>query len=137
MIYFELSQQPVIVYRGVKPMSTTPMISIMKAEQLMRCGCEAYLAFVTTSVGNKAKLPEILVVCEFPYVFLDELPGLPPPREVEFFIDLIPGTQPISKAPYRMAPNVLKELKAQLQELIDKGFIRPSVLPWGAPVLFV
>ncbi|RVW73048.1 putative mitochondrial protein [Vitis vinifera] len=63
--------------------------------------------------------------------------GLPPEREVEFTIDLAPGTTPISKAPYRMAPLELKELKIQLQELLDKGFIRPSVSPWGAPVLFV
>lgn len=88
-------------------------------------------------MGNKVKLLEILVVCEFPDMFPDELLGLPPPREVEFFIDLIPSTQFISKAPYRMAPNELKELKVQLQELIDKRFIRPSASPWGAPVLFV
>ncbi|RVW95177.1 Transposon Ty3-G Gag-Pol polyprotein [Vitis vinifera] len=67
----------------------------------------------------------------------DDLPGLSPEREVEFTIDLAPGTAPISKAPYRMAPMELKELKIQLQELLDKGFIRPSVSPWGAPILFV
>ncbi|RVW98888.1 Transposon Ty3-G Gag-Pol polyprotein [Vitis vinifera] len=67
----------------------------------------------------------------------EDLPGLPPEREVEFTIDLVPGTGPMSKAPYRMAPVELKELKVQLQELLDKGFIRPSVSPWGAPVLFV
>ncbi|GJV26200.1 putative reverse transcriptase domain-containing protein [Tanacetum coccineum] len=70
-------------------------------------------------------------------IFPNELPGLPPEREVEFTIELIPGTQPISKAPYRMAPVELKELKDQLQELLERGFIRPSVSPWGAPVLFV
>ncbi|KAL0556380.1 hypothetical protein IC582_004893 [Cucumis melo] len=69
--------------------------------------------------------------------FPEELPGLPPHREVEFAIELEPGTVPISRAPYRMAPAELKELKVQLQELLDKGFIRPSVSPWGAPVLFV
>ncbi|KAL6326991.1 hypothetical protein AAG906_012675 [Vitis piasezkii] len=61
---------------------------------------------------------------------LQDLPGLPPEREVEFTIDLVPGTGPMSKAPYRMAPVELKELKVQLQELLDKGFIRPSVSPW-------
>ena len=76
-------------------------------------------------------------MCDFPEVFPDELPGLPPSREVEFEIELTPGTTPVSMAPYRMAPAELKELKAQLQELLDKGFIRPSVSPWGAPVLFV
>nr|GFB83706.1 putative reverse transcriptase domain-containing protein [Tanacetum cinerariifolium] len=77
------------------------------------------------------------IVLEFPYVFPDELPGIPPVREVEFNIKLIPGAEPISKAPYRMAPVELKELKDQLQELLERGFIRPSVSPWGAPVLFV
>ncbi|RVW67492.1 Transposon Ty3-I Gag-Pol polyprotein [Vitis vinifera] len=79
----------------------------------------------------------IPIVREYPDVFPEDLPGLPPEREVEFTIDLVPGTGPMSKAPYRMAPVELKELKVQLQELLDKGFIRPSVSPWGAPVLFV
>ncbi|KAA0032467.1 pol protein [Cucumis melo var. makuwa] len=77
------------------------------------------------------------VVRDYPDVFPKELPGLPPHREIEFAIELEPGTVPISRAPYRMAPAELKELKVQLQELLDKGFIRPSVSPWGAPVLFV
>ncbi|KAL0561192.1 hypothetical protein IC582_001613 [Cucumis melo] len=77
------------------------------------------------------------VVRDYPDVFPEELPGLPPKREVEFAIEREPGTVPISRAPYRMAPVELKELKVQLQELLDKGFIRPSVSPWGAPVLFV
>nr|GFC06861.1 putative reverse transcriptase domain, aspartic peptidase domain protein [Tanacetum cinerariifolium] len=70
-------------------------------------------------------------------VFPDELLGTPPVREVEFYIELIPRAEPISKAPYRMAPVELKELKDQLQELLKRGFIRPSVSPWGALVLFV
>ena len=77
------------------------------------------------------------VVREFPDVFPDVLPGLPPDRQLEFTIDLEPGAAPISKAPYRMAPKELGELKMQPQELLDLGFIRPSVSPWGAPVLFV
>ncbi|TYK18698.1 ty3-gypsy retrotransposon protein [Cucumis melo var. makuwa] len=71
------------------------------------------------------------------YLSERELPRLPPHREIEFAIELEPGTVPISRAPYRMAPTELKELKVQLQELLDKGFIRPSVSPWGAPVLFL
>nr|GEZ68240.1 retrotransposon protein [Tanacetum cinerariifolium] len=74
---------------------------------------------------------------QFPDVFLDELPGIPPVHEVKFNIELIPGAEPISKATYRMAPIELKELKDQLQELLERGFIRPSVSPWGASVLFV
>jgi hypothetical protein len=77
------------------------------------------------------------VVCEYPDVFLDELPGMPPDRDIELAIELQPGTAPISKRPYRMPPAELVELKKQLQELLDKGFIRPSISPWGCPALFV
>jgi len=82
-------------------------------------------------------LEHILVVSEFPDVFPEELLGLPPEREVEFAIELIPGTAPISRRPYRMPPNELAELKTQLKELLDKGFIRPSSSEWGCPALFV
>ena len=76
------------------------------------------------------------VVCEYDDVFPDELPGLPPQRVVEFGIELHHGTSPISMTPHRMAPVELQELRVQLQELQDKGFIRPGTSPWGAPVLF-
>ncbi|KAL8108205.1 hypothetical protein AgCh_024593 [Apium graveolens] len=82
-------------------------------------------------------LETISVVNEFPDVFPDDLPGLPPDREIEFVIDLAPGTEPVSKSPYQMAPVEMKELATQLQDLLEKGVIRPSVSPWGAPVLFV
>ena len=81
-------------------------------------------------------LNEIPVAGEFPHVF-KKVSGLPPDREIEFTIELVPGTTPISKAPYRMAPTELTELKTQLQELLNKGLIQPSVSPWRAPVLFV
>jgi hypothetical protein len=77
------------------------------------------------------------VVCEFPEVFPDEIPDVPPEREVEFSIDLVPGTKPVSMAPYRMSASELAELKKQLEDLLDKKFVRPSVSPWGAPVLLV
>ena len=82
-------------------------------------------------------LESMPVVCEYPDVFPDELPGMPPDRDIEFVIDLVPGTGPIAKRLYRMAADELVELKKQLQELTDKGFIRPSASPWGSPVLFV
>ena len=81
------------------------------------------------SKRGQVKLEAILVVKEFPDVFPEELPGLPPEREVDLSINILPRTAPISKAPYRMAPTELKELKTQLQELLDKGFVRPSVSP--------
>jgi hypothetical protein len=80
---------------------------------------------------------DIRVVRDFPNVFPEELPEMPPDREVEFVIDLLPGTTPISKRPYRMPVEELKELKKQLTKLQEAGYIRPSSLPWGAPVLFV
>jgi hypothetical protein len=79
-------------------------------------------------------LENIPVVCEYPDVFLDDLPGMPPDRDVKFAIELQPGTAPISKRPYRMPPKELAELKSQLQELLDKGYIRPSSSPWGSPL---
>ena len=97
-----------------------------------------YLASIrNTSIEQNSKLEDIAIVKDFPEVFPDDLPGIPPDREIEFEIELLPGTAPISKAPYRMAPTELKELQIQLQELIDKRFIRPSHSPWGALVLFV
>ena len=82
-------------------------------------------------------MQNISIVCDYSEVFPEDLPGLPPDRQVEFRIDLLPGTTPIAKGPYRLAPTEMKELMMQLQELLDKGFIRPSSSPWGAPVLFV
>jgi hypothetical protein len=82
------------------------------------------------------KIPDILVVCEFPDVFLKDLSGLPLERDVEFVIELKPGMAPISRRSYRMPPNELVELKTQLQDLLEKGFIRPSSSPWGCPAIF-
>jgi hypothetical protein len=83
------------------------------------------------------EIKDILVVCEFPDVFPEELPRLPPERDVEFVIELKPGTAPISRRSYRMPPNELAELKIQLPDLLEKGFIRPSSSPWGCPAIFV
>jgi hypothetical protein len=82
-------------------------------------------------------LEDIRVVCEYPDVFPEELPGMPPDRDVEFVIDILPGTAPISKRPYRMSSTQLIELKKHIKELLENGFIRPSSSPWGAPVIFV
>ncbi|GJR94827.1 putative reverse transcriptase domain-containing protein [Tanacetum coccineum] len=87
--------------------------------------------------ANEPTLNDIPIVRNFEDVFPDDLSGLPPQRQVEFRIDLIPGVTPVAKSPYRLAPSEMQELSEQLQELQDKGFIRPSHSPWGAPVLFV
>ncbi|GJT29167.1 putative reverse transcriptase domain-containing protein [Tanacetum coccineum] len=83
------------------------------------------------------RIEDVPVVRDIPEVFPEDLPGLPPTRQVEFHIELIPGAAPVARAPYRLAPAEMKELDEQLKELSDKGFIRPSSSPWGAPILFV
>ncbi|KAA3470820.1 DNA/RNA polymerases superfamily protein [Gossypium australe] len=97
----------------------------------------SYLAFVLNTHESEVKIETVPMVCEYSDVFSEELLGLPPAREVEFGIEIVLGTSPISVAPYRMAPLELKELKVQLQELTDKGFARPSYSPWSALVFFV
>nr|GFB58994.1 putative reverse transcriptase domain-containing protein [Tanacetum cinerariifolium] len=113
------------------------IISALQARTLLSHGCEGFLATIHDTTSDVPSIHEQPIVFEFPDVFPDELPRIPLVREVEFNIELIPGAEPISKAPYRLAPIELKELKDQLQELLERGFIRPSVSPWGAPVLFV
>ncbi|XP_070057133.1 uncharacterized protein [Nicotiana tomentosiformis] len=95
------------------------------------------LAFVRDVIAYTPTVDSVPVVREFLDVFLVDLSGMPPDRDIDFGIDLVPGTQPISIPPYHMASVEMKELKEQLRKLLDKGFIRPSVSPWGAPVLFV
>nr|GFB09700.1 putative reverse transcriptase domain-containing protein [Tanacetum cinerariifolium] len=87
--------------------------------------------------SEKKRLEDMPIVRNFLEVFPEDFPGLPPTRPVEFQIDLVPGAAPVTQAPYRLAPSEMKELAEQLKELSDKGFIRPSSSPWGAPVLFV
>ncbi|GJS60413.1 putative reverse transcriptase domain-containing protein [Tanacetum coccineum] len=102
-----------------------------------RATIDCFLATIHDTTSDVSSIHDQPIVSEFQDLFPEELPGIPPIRDVEFNIELIPGAEPISKAPYRMAPIELKELKDQLQELLERGFIRPSVSPWGAPVLFV
>ncbi|KAA3480571.1 DNA/RNA polymerases superfamily protein [Gossypium australe] len=129
--------EDIIQVESGKSNSFPVVISSMVAKKYMRKGYESYLAFVLNTQESEVKIESVLVVCEYPNVFPEELPGLPPVREVEFGIELVPGTAPISVALYRMAPLELKELKVQLQELTNKGFARPSYSLWGASVPFV
>jgi hypothetical protein len=119
-----------------KVRATPPLLSTVQAIKSVRGGAQAYLAYVQTKLEVQLKLEDIPVVCNYPDVFF-EVTGLPPNWEIEFSIDLMPRIQPIHKAPYYMAPTKLRELKEQLQELLDKGFIPPSMSSWGALVLFV
>lgn len=103
------------------------MISALRARKMIHHGVWAFVANVIVDGGVKPTVSSIPLVREFEDVFPEDLHGLPLNREVDFRIDLEPGTTPISKAPYRMALAELKELKEQIQELLDKGFINPSV----------
>ncbi|KAM1404680.1 hypothetical protein ACFX2I_013142 [Malus domestica] len=101
----------------------------MKAKRLLSKGCQGYLAYVVLNDDAPSNVEDVYVVRYFPDVFPEDLPGLPPDRDVEFVIDLLPGTNPIFLTSYKMAPAELRELKVQLQELVDKGFIQPSTSP--------
>ncbi|KAJ0932532.1 putative nucleotidyltransferase, Ribonuclease H [Helianthus annuus] len=115
----------------------TKLCTLVQAYKYVLNGSRAYLAYVGDARQTLPKLEDVEVVNKFPDIFPEELPGLPPEREIEFRIELNPGAKPVAKAPYRLAPTEMRELMTQLQDLLDKGFIRPSVSPWGAPVLFV
>ena len=137
VVTFSIPGSPPFHFYGDKSGKSVPMISAMRAHRLLQQGCTGYLAYLLNPVDSSSSVQNIPVVDEFPDVFPEELPGLPPIREVDFSIDLVPGAAPISSAPYRMATAELAELKKQLADLLAKGFIQPSSSPWGAPVLFV
>nr|GFA35558.1 putative reverse transcriptase domain-containing protein [Tanacetum cinerariifolium] len=117
------------------------IISCTKTQKYIKKGCQVYLAQVMTKKeedkSEERRLEDVPIVRDFLEVFPKELPGLPPTRQVEFQIDLVPSVAPVARASYRLAPSEMQELSTQLQELSDKGFIRPSSSLWGAPVLFV
>nr|GEV35964.1 putative reverse transcriptase domain-containing protein [Tanacetum cinerariifolium] len=113
------------------------IISCMKTQKYIHKGCQVYLVQVTSKKAEdkleKKRLEDVPTVREFSEVFPEDLPGLPPARQVEFQINLVPSAALVTRSPYRLAPAKIQELSTQLQELSDKGFIRPSSLPWGAP----
>ena len=126
-----------VVSYGLRKTLPNSIMTATKASKMLRKSYQGYLAYAIEVRDSGSRLEDIPVVKEFPDLFPEDLLGIPPDREIDFQIKLTPGTEPISKAPYRMAPLELKELKVQMEELVSKGFFRPSTLPWGAPVLFV
>ncbi|XP_070053920.1 uncharacterized protein [Nicotiana tomentosiformis] len=137
MVTLAMPGFPRVEWSGSVDYVPSRVISYLKAQRMVEKGCLSYLAFVRDVSAEIPTISSVSVVHDFPDVFPADLPGMPPDRDIDFGINLVPDTQPISIPPYRMAPAELKELKEQLQELLNKGFIRPSVSPWGAPVLFV
>ncbi|GJR28887.1 putative reverse transcriptase domain-containing protein [Tanacetum coccineum] len=108
-----------------------------RANKYIERGHRLFVAHVTEKEPKEKRLEDVPMIQDFPEVFPEDLPRIPPPRQVEFKIELLPGAAPVARTPYRLAPSELKELADQLQELSEKGFIRPSSSPWGALVLFV
>eukprot|EP00253_Pinus_taeda_P022853 PITA_22853 len=139
IIYYRDQQGNRKEMQGIKrPVQVRPITT----NQLVKCvrkGCQVYAIQVgyANSKDKSASLNNIPIIQEFTDVFPEEIPGLPPRRNIDFTIKLVPGAAPVSQAPYRMSVLELTELKMQLQELLDKDYIRPSVSPWGAPILFV
>lgn len=120
--------------------SDSKELDMMSAQHVwseLKEGSRCFVILTQMEVKNEEEMSSIHVVKDFIDVFPEEIPGLPPKREVEFSIDLVPGAGPVSMGPYKMAPAELIELKKQIEDLLEKQFIRPSVSPWGAPVLLV
>ena len=120
-----------IVFYGLRKTLPNNIMTAMKASKMLQKSYHGYLAYAIEVRDGGSRLEE------FTDVLPEDLPGIPPDREIDFQIELAFGTKPISKAPYRMAHLELKELKVQMEELVNKGFFRPSTSPWGAPILFV
>ncbi|GJZ56341.1 putative reverse transcriptase domain-containing protein [Tanacetum coccineum] len=125
-----------LVIRGDRSGTRLNIISCVKTQKYIKRGCCMFLAHITEKKSEEKRLKDVPIVRDLLEVFPEDLPGLPPPRQVEFQIKLVPGAAPVARAPYRLAPSKMQELSNQLQELMDRGFIRPSSSPWGAPVLF-
>ncbi|XP_050909257.1 uncharacterized protein LOC127123033 [Lathyrus oleraceus] len=115
----------------------TELLSNKQLKEFIEEDTLVFLLMASLSVESQAVIADLPMVCNFPEVFPDEIPSAPPKREVEFTIDLVPGIRPIFMAPYRMSASELAELKRQLEDLLERKFVRPSVSPWGAPVLLV
>ncbi|XP_042979945.1 uncharacterized protein LOC122310129 [Carya illinoinensis] len=129
-VMFEPPTEDRMSYTRTSVKATPPSISALQARKCIDDGASAFLLITIEETTKTIGIQGIPVVEDFSEVFVDELPGLPPDREVEFQIELEPATTPTHKAPYRMAPTELNELKLQLEELLEKGFIRPSSSPW-------
>nr|GEU51741.1 putative reverse transcriptase domain-containing protein [Tanacetum cinerariifolium] len=132
-------EDKVLIIRGenCEGESKLNIILCTKTHKYIQKGCQVYLAQVTSKKADdkseEKRLEDVPIVREFPEVFPEDLPGLPPAQQVEFQIDLVHGAAPIARSPYRLAPAKMQELTTQLQEISDKGFIRPNSSPWEAP----
>ncbi|GJS87245.1 putative reverse transcriptase domain-containing protein [Tanacetum coccineum] len=136
VVYISIDGKTLII-RGDRSKTRLSLISCIKTERYISRGYQVFVAQVMEKNSDEKRLEDIQVVREFPEVFLEDLPSLPLVHKVEFQIDLMPGAAPVARAPYRLTPSEMQELSNQLQELADRGFIRPSTSPLRALVLFV
>ncbi|XP_024962939.1 uncharacterized protein LOC112503099 [Cynara cardunculus var. scolymus] len=130
IIRISLPEGGILKVHGEKPRRGIKIVTCLKMRKYLRKDCIAFLAHVMDKKAEEKRVQDILIIRELPEVFPDELPGIPTPRQVEFHIELIPGAAPVAKGPYPLAPSEMKELSEQLQELLNKGFIRPNSSPW-------
>ena len=131
IVRFQFSDEPILEWKGSSLETMGRFISYLKAKNII---CKRYLYHLVRVKESSLETPtleSVPVVCEFPKVFEEDLLEVPPKREIDFGIDHLPDAQPISILPYKMDPIELKELKEQLKDLLDKGFIKPNISPWG------
>jgi hypothetical protein len=127
-----------ITLQGIRKPVSVRQILALQMRKYCRKGCPLYAIQVLKTIEVAKPSPDDHpILREYRDVFPEEIPGLPLRRDIEFSIELAPGVMSVSRTPYRMSTPELVELKLQLKEMMDKGYIRPSVSPWGAPVLFV
>jgi hypothetical protein len=136
-VHFYRLGEDILEFKGERVREGSCLISRVRARKLLYKNYTGYLAYLLNKPSQPGRIEKVSVVNEYLDVFPTESTQVPPDREVEFAIDIVPTAKPISQTPYRMAPTELKELKEQLQELLTQGFIQPSVSPWGgAPMFF-
>ncbi|XP_070046290.1 uncharacterized protein [Nicotiana tomentosiformis] len=137
IVSFEFPSEPILEWKVDAVAPRGRFISYLKARKMISKGYIYYLVQFRDADTQIPTLQSVQIVNKFPEVFPEDLTRVPSDREINFGIDLLPDTKPLSILPHRMALAELKELNVELKDLLDKGFIRPSVSPWGAPVLFV
>jgi hypothetical protein len=137
MVRIPLPEGQLLEIHGERPEKVLRIISCLKARKYLLGQYQTFLAQIVEKKPEGKKISEIPIVKDFPNVFPEDVSGLPLVRQIEFRIDLEPDAAPLAKAPYRLTLTEMQELSSQLEELLDKGFIRPSLSPWGAPLLFI
>ncbi|GKD60844.1 hypothetical protein Tco_1298353 [Tanacetum coccineum] len=133
IVRIPLESGRVLVVQGNRSRKDLKLVSVIKMRKYLEKDCVTFMAHIVDKGANVKSIQNILIERNHIEVFPKDLSRLPPTRIVEFWIDLVPGAAPVAKAPYRLTPSKMQELSRELQELLRKGLIRPSSLPWDAP----